>query len=173
MTPTKLTDARLAEIRKSIAFDIGKCLCYKCCQLRALSDHIAALASEQENTIAQLRDELAAAKIPKLFPIQRDYDRRNPPKPHPTKIPWSIAELAYSVYSHRYGRDQSLERLAQRGGFGAGEMDMFLPDWRERCSEIASLTARCEAAEKERDRLKGLCAEQYEDREFIRRTRGV
>jgi hypothetical protein len=56
--------------------------------------------------------------------------------PHPTKIPWYVADLAYSVYRSRYGDSQSLEKLAERGGFGAGEMDEFLPEWRSFCSVI-------------------------------------
>lgn len=66
-----------------------------------------------------------------MFPIQSQQGV----KPHPLSIPWDIAELAYSVYSARYGRSQSLGRLAERGGFGPGEMDLFLPDWRERCEK--------------------------------------
>ena len=76
-------------------------------------------------------------KIDRLFPIQKQRDA----KPHPMLIPWSVAELAYSVYAGRYGTGQSLERLAERGGFGPGEMDMFLPDWRERCDELTKLRA--------------------------------
>lgn len=71
----------------------------------------------------------------RLFPIQSERGA----KPHPLQIPWGIAELAYSVYSARYGRSQSLECLGQRGGFGPGEMDMFLPDWRERCEKRLEL----------------------------------
>lgn len=78
----------------------------------------------------------------RTFPIQRHYPTQGGnkplPRPYPTQIPWSVAELAYSVYRNRYGDSQSLERLAQRGGFGPFEMDDFLPDWRER-SEIATL----------------------------------
>lgn len=48
----------------------------------------------------------------------------------PASIPWSLAERAYVDYSRRYGTDQSLERLAQRGGFGLKELDMFVPGWR-------------------------------------------
>lgn len=72
----------------------------------------------------------------KMFPIQRSYTKQ---KPHPTSIPWEVADLAYSVYSNLYGRDQSLERMAERGGFGAKEMDELLPDWRERCDLIVKL----------------------------------
>lgn len=73
----------------------------------------------------------------KTFPILRDRKAR----PYPTEIPWSVAELAYSVYSSRYGNSQSLQTLANRGGFHPGEMDDFLPDWRERCDENAALRA--------------------------------
>lgn len=69
------------------------------------------------------------------FPIQ---SRRGAP-PHPTRIPWEVADLAYSVYRERYGSSQSLERLAERGGFGPGEMDEFLPDWRARASRYEAL----------------------------------
>lgn len=47
-------------------------------------------------------------------------------------IPWALAEEAYAVYAKRYGTDQSLERLAERGGFGTDELDDMLPGWRER-----------------------------------------
>lgn len=52
-------------------------------------------------------------------------------KAYPPRIPWHVAELAYSVYAARWGGSQSLERLAERGGFHPGEMDEFLPNWRE------------------------------------------
>lgn len=68
-----------------------------------------------------------------MFPIQSSY--RKDVKPHPTSIPWSIADLAYSVYSASYGREQSLERLAERGGFGPEEMDVLVPNWRVLCSD--------------------------------------
>lgn len=45
-------------------------------------------------------------------------------------IPWSLAERAYAVYASRYGRAQSLERLAERGGFGINELDDLVPGWR-------------------------------------------
>ena len=73
------------------------------------------------------------------FPIIPDLRQDSPVAPHPMKVPWSVAELAYSVYVRRGGGDQSLERLAERGGFGASEMDMFLPDWRERVVAMEGL----------------------------------
>jgi hypothetical protein len=66
-------------------------------------------------------------RLPKRFPIHTERDAR----PHPLGIPWQMAERAYSVYAASYGKVQSLERLAERGGFGPSEMDKLLPSWRE------------------------------------------
>ena len=64
------------------------------------------------------------------FPIQAgesyiDEDMRRI-YPQPSKIPWWLAEEAYAYYSERFGTQQSLERLAQRGGFGREELLMLL-----------------------------------------------
>ena len=37
---------------------------------------------------------------------------------------------AYAIYSAIFGTQQSAERLAERGGFGASELDTFYPEWR-------------------------------------------
>ncbi len=42
-----------------------------------------------------------------------------------------IAHLrAYGVYSALYGRSQTAERLAERGGFCPEEFSQFYPEWR-------------------------------------------
>ena len=46
----------------------------------------------------------------KMFPIQGC-----PP------IPWRIAMRAYHIYTRFFGHQQSMERLAERGGFGLQE----------------------------------------------------
>lgn len=74
----------------------------------------------------------------KQFPIMLKRGER----PHPTRIPWSVAELAYSVYAAENGTGQSLQRLAERGGFSVYEMDEYLPEWEARCDVLQSLTAR-------------------------------
>lgn len=88
----------------------------------------------------------------KMFPIQRQH--RYEGAAYPTQIPWSVADLAYSVYRNRYGAEQSLERLAERGGFGPGEMDEFLPDWRHRCSVITENEAENTKLRAENERLR-------------------
>lgn len=40
----------------------------------------------------------------------------------PCSIPWWLAEEAYAAYAKLYGREQSLERLHERGGFGREEL---------------------------------------------------
>jgi len=64
------------------------------------------------------------------FPIMASYAKGVTDDP-PMWIPWPVAELAYDVYSSRFGTSQTLERLAERGGFGACEMDALLPGWRD------------------------------------------
>jgi len=71
----------------------------------------------------------------KLFPLQTQRGAL----PGPVQIPWSVAEIAYGKYVSLYGKGQSLERLAERGGFGWAEMDELNPGWREQVSEIANL----------------------------------
>lgn len=50
----------------------------------------------------------------KRFPIQ-----------HGGSVPWWAAERAYEGYAAAGHGDQSLERLAQRGGFGVGEFGVL------------------------------------------------
>lgn len=44
-------------------------------------------------------------------------------------LPWLVAELAYEAYAKKYGKSQSLERIAERGGFGEYELDELYPEW--------------------------------------------
>lgn len=67
--------------------------------------------------------------------------------PSPVSIPWSVAELAYSVYVDMFGDGQTLEQLAARGGFGPSELDAWLPDWRERAAATTALKARVDELE--------------------------
>lgn len=44
---------------------------------------------------------------------------------HGPYIPWSLAELIYEAYAAQYGRDQSIERMHERGGFGWHEVEVI------------------------------------------------
>lgn len=75
-------------------------------------------------TIADVVERHYSAKFPVMSSMKN---------PGPTQIPWDVAEKAYAVYRVRYGTQQSLERLAERGGFSTGELDSFYPTWRDEC----------------------------------------
>lgn len=111
--------------------------------LIAMAPDLAAEVLESRDALARKDEEIAKLREPRWFSLQVDLKRRDEPplKPQFTRVPWSVAEKAYAVYSARYGRDQSLERMAQRGGFGNSEMDMFHPTWREEVDEIELLRA--------------------------------
>ena len=67
---------------------------------------------------------------PAHFPIMRTCANRRPDD-KPLSVPWHVAKLAYAAYVDRFGRSQTQERIAERGGFYTEEMDLFLPGWRE------------------------------------------
>lgn len=88
--------------------------------------------------------DLTAEEVARLrarpFPIQRTRQRpnRNASELAVESVPWHLADRAWLEYARRYGRGQSAERLAERGGFSEGELDLFCPGWRE----AAEATAR-------------------------------
>lgn len=61
------------------------------------------------------------------FPVQH----RHSPHGERFRVPWEVAEKAYTTYAKRYGTAQSLEKLAARGGFGLVELIMLLADVRD------------------------------------------
>lgn len=85
----------------------------------------------------------------KGFPVM--YSRSS--LPGPMTIPWSLAEKAYSAYTAKYGSRSSLEDFARRGGFGADELDYFVPGWRDEVSEITSLRSQLTEARVKIDQL--------------------
>lgn len=60
------------------------------------------------------------------FPIQGDSFAGRPAYKKRCTIPWWLAEEAYAYYHATYGNQQTLERLAERGGFGREELLLFL-----------------------------------------------
>jgi hypothetical protein len=71
-------------------------------------------------------DALADTRVLNAAPSAGDALREFPMLDGPS-IPWSVAETVYERYKSRGGViEQSLERIAQRGGFGWGEVaDMW------------------------------------------------
>lgn len=75
---------------------------------------------------------VAPVERPRMFPMQWG-----------PKLTWNQAEHWYEAYSALYGTNQSIERMAQRGGFSWQELGVierelqkrrpgFWTDWRQR-----------------------------------------
>ena len=115
----------------------------------------ARMIAQIESALAVRAEPVAPAPPPlppDRFPLVLDRQSKAKPPPGGLWIPWALAEEAYAVYASRYGRQQSLARHAERGGFHVGEMDEFLPGWRDRVDplklaleEVARLDERCAA----------------------------
>ncbi len=120
-------------------------------EIERLNAEMGQLATERDALLTRLRME-------RTFPIMRGYEKPEQTcsacgatrrrDQHRTTIPWNVADKAYSVYRERYGDSQSLEELAKRGGFSAGEMDMLYPAWRRECDERDALRTEVENARK-------------------------
>lgn len=74
-------------------------------------------------------------------------DQRAPVQGFSAGIPWSLHLRAWDAYAKKYGRSQTAERLAERGGFGTCELDVFVPGWLDEVSEITRLQEALAAAE--------------------------
>lgn len=55
-------------------------------------------------------------------PVQADREHRR----GPGSIAWAEHLLAWSAYAAKHGAGQSADRIAERSGFGFGELIMFL-----------------------------------------------
>jgi hypothetical protein len=82
---------------------------------------------DRYNEVRKLNTRISEYKVlcsQENFPIQQTYGSHSP-EPQ-TVIPYWLAEVAYEYYSEKFGSSQSLDRLAERGGFGRKELLMFL-----------------------------------------------
>jgi hypothetical protein len=70
---------------------------------------------------------------------------RAPVQRYPDTIPWPIHLEAYAAYVKRWSTQTALIDLKGRhcrGGFGAEELDLLVPGWRDRVSYVGRLEAR-------------------------------
>lgn len=71
-------------------------------------------------------------------------EKRAPVQGYVQGIPWELHLEAYNAYSKKWSPQPALIDLEGRncrGGFSTGELDMFIPGWREKVSVIAQLKA--------------------------------
>lgn len=67
---------------------------------------------------------------------------RAPVQGYEGTIPWPLHLEAYDAYQKRWSRQTALIDLKGRGcrgGFHVGELDQFIPDWRDRVTYIGRL----------------------------------
>ena len=83
--------------------------------LSQVDEQLPGPGGDPANGVKRMREERDGLLSPKMFPIQRA-----------VPIPWAEAERAYVVYAKHFGTSQSLQKLAERGGFGVQE---FLCLW--------------------------------------------
>jgi hypothetical protein len=69
-------------------------------------------------------------------------DKMAPVQGYPGGIPWAIHMEAYEVYSKRWAPQQAMIEGGCRGGFSTGELDSFIPGWRERVGEFTKMKNR-------------------------------
>ena len=67
----------------------------------------------------------------------------------PAGIPWWLHLEAYAVYSKKWSPQEALIKDGCRGGFSTGELDQFVPGWRDRISEVTKLRKQVAALEAE------------------------
>jgi hypothetical protein len=84
-------------------------------------------------------------------------EKRAPVQGYPGGIPWAIHLEAYEVYCKRWGAQPALIDLEGRncrGGFSTGELDQFIPGWRDRVAEFGLLKTEVVQLRAEVERLK-------------------
>lgn len=68
---------------------------------------------------------MAATSYPNFTDELQLFEERMFPIQDGDNVLWSEAEKAYSTYTRLFGNSQSLERLAERGGFGKREFELL------------------------------------------------
>ncbi len=116
-------------------------MCYSDIQTRmlfAVWRDCAALARQLGSAETDAHIEQQEAKpVEKIAPVQG----------YTPGIPWSLHLEAYDAYSKKWAPQPAmidLEGRNCRGGFSTGELDQFIPGWRDRVSEIVKLKERIE-----------------------------
>jgi len=95
---------------------------FKPSDIIAILDALTQARSERDEAVAKLKKETP----PKMAPVQG----------YAPGIPWELHLKAYAVYCERYGPQKAMIEGWCRGGFGASELDMFIPGWRDEVDPI-------------------------------------
>lgn len=87
-------------------------------------------------------------------------------------VSWAIAARAYEIYSAKYGTQQSLERLAERGGFGMQEIEGFLIEAEKRDLEFRALARERKNKVLEKVAKAAMCFDSWADKDSLESASG-
>lgn len=105
-----------------------------------LDDALAEFGEFSCSECQESRKIIAAKTIhPNAIPVAKEPEKMAPVQGYRAGIPWSMHLEEYDAYCKKYGRQQALIEGGCRGGFGTEELDIFIPGWREKVSEISKL----------------------------------
>ncbi len=96
-----------------------------------------------------MKDERTEAEVIRDAYAPEHLLKRAPVQGYGGGIPWGLHLEAYEAYSKKWGRQTALINLAGRGcrgGFATGELDDFIPGWRDKVSAATVMQNRLIAA---------------------------
>lgn len=104
------------------------------------------MSDDKRSEAEIIRDAYAPDHMDKIAPVQG----------YPGGIPWPIHLEAYEVYCAKWGKQTALINLdgrGCRGGFSIGELDDFIPGWRDRVAAFGKMKTRIAALDVNTERM--------------------
>lgn len=89
--------------------------------------------------------------------LRRVEEKRVPVQGYAEGIPWSMHLRAYEGYCKEYSQQKALIEGWCRGGFSTGELDSYIPGWRDELSENSKLKKELGDLKAEREADKSDC----------------
>lgn len=94
----------------------------------------------------ELAGELEAAQA-RIVELEEPEEKMAPVQGYPVGIPRWLHMEAYAVYCKKYGPQKALIEGWCRGGFVTEELDMFVPGWRDKISEMTKVKSKLHTSE--------------------------
>lgn len=114
--------------------NIGYCVQCDVCTATMGYSYSGGEEDDEKAAIEAWNTRAPEAKPEKMAPVQG----------WPSGIPWWLHLEAYEVYVRKYGEQKALidlEGRGCRGGFSTGELDAWIPGWRDKISDYGKLKA--------------------------------
>lgn len=123
-----------------------------------LLERVKVLHEQCGKDIDALRAELAAANVGLIEALPHQGPSRS-------NIPRWLGEEALDVYHSKHFRGEKREvawkNIFTRGGFSDSELDLFVPDWKEKLDVVTQLSAELAAVQETLATVEGIYAKVY------------